>query len=435
MKENVKMQNAKAGGVRLLQLVVVLLPFAFFLFPFALASRAHEPITTKVRFNKELVRILQRNCLSCHHPGGLAFSLATYDEARPWAKAIKEEVLEKRMPPWHAVKGYGEFSNAPALTQRDIDLIVNWVEGGAPKGDEKDLPSEPLFSNDWSLGKPDLILKPEAESAIAPGADEYRTFTLSTSLQEDRWLTAIDVLPGNASVLHCATVYLDGAEGSPQSDAAMMQVKSEASESRGSSDVLRNPAVLAVWIPGQKPAAFQPGTAQLLPAGVRLAVKLHYRGSSEPAKDLSSVGLYFSKTPPRRRVSEIAINTDAMIAASTQPQRIVSSFTAQADTEAIAIRPSSQPSITSLQATAYRPDGSQEVLIWVRGHQSDWQPTYYLKRAAALPKGTRVEIIAYVDGSDENSNELPKPVRWSDISNQPLCTLLTSSIDVGVAPR
>ena len=133
----------------------------FCLLPLAMRSAsAHEPITTKVRFNKEVVRVLQRSCLGCHHPGGIAMSLATYDEARPWAKAIKEELLEKRMPPWHAVKGYGEFRNAPSLTQRDVDVIVNWVEGGAPKGDEKDLP-EALFSNDWQLRKPDLTLKPE----------------------------------------------------------------------------------------------------------------------------------------------------------------------------------------------------------------------------------------------------------------------------------
>lgn len=429
--------------VRLLQLVVVLLTFSFSLFPFALPSRAHEPITTKVRFNKELVRILQRNCLSCHHSGGIAFSLETYDEARPWAKAIKEEVLEKRMPPWRAVKGYGEFRNAPTLTQRDIDLIVNWVEGGAPKGDDKDLPPDPLFSNDWQLGKPDLILKPEAESRIASGADDYRTFALPANVKEDRWLTAIDVLPGNPSVVHCATVYLLRPAEGTQSGPTMMQMKSDASESPSSSYELRNASVLASWTPGQKTVAFEPGTAQLMPAGARLTVKLHYRNSSEPAKDLSAVGLYFSRTPPRKRVSEITINNaDAMISASTQPQRIVASTTVQVDTEAIAIRPSTHPSITSLQATAYRPDGSQEVLIWVRGHQWDWernwernwQPAYYYKQAALLPKGTRVEVIAYFDAS-ENSNDPPKAGRWSEIGNQPLCILLASSLDVAAAHR
>ncbi len=447
MKEKVKTQKAKVGEapgamapVRLLQLAVVLLTFSFFLFPFSLASSAHEPITTKVRFNKELVRILQRNCLSCHHPGGIAFSLATYDDARPWAKAIKEEVLEKRMPPWRAVKGYGDFSNAPTLTQRDIDLIVNWVEGGAPKGEDKDVPAGPLFSNDWQLGKPDLTLKAESGAAIAADANEYRTFILPTNLKEDRWLTAIDVLPGNASVVHCATVYLLTRESGQQPGGTMIQVRNKVRVSLpgGASMIGDVETVLATWIPGQKTTAFEPGFAQLIPAGAvfGFAVKLHYRGSGEPAKDLSAVGLYFAKTPPRKRVSVVAINDiDGMITASTQPQRIVLSSTAQTDTEAIAIRPSAHPFITSLQATAYRPDGSQEVLIWVRGHQSDWQPTYYFKRAALLPKGTRVEVIAYLENSGENSSDLPKPVRWPEIGNQPLCTVLTSSIVVAAAPR
>src|SRR5262252_8333223 len=153
-------------------LTVVLLPFAF--------VSAHEPITTKVRFNKEVIRVLQRSCLGCNRPGGIAMSLATYDEARPWAKAIKEELLEKRMPPWNAVKGYGEFRNSPPLTQRDVDLIVNWVEGGAPKGDEKDLPNAPLMSSDWALGNPDLVIKPKTESRVAADGDDYRIFVLTT---------------------------------------------------------------------------------------------------------------------------------------------------------------------------------------------------------------------------------------------------------------
>jgi mono/diheme cytochrome c family protein len=128
--------------VRLIRFAILLLGLSALAWP--RHTTAHEPITTKVRFNKEVIRILQRNCLGCHRPDGVAMSLATYDDARPWAKAIKEEILEKRMPPWHAVKGYGDFLNAPSLTQREADLIVNWVEGGAPRGDDKDLPAEPL---------------------------------------------------------------------------------------------------------------------------------------------------------------------------------------------------------------------------------------------------------------------------------------------------
>lgn len=407
----------------------------FCFFAFAHRSSAHEPITTKVRFNKELVRILQRNCLGCHHPGGIAFSLATYDEARPWAKAIKEEVLEKRMPPWHVVKGYGDFRNAPSLAQRDIDLIVNWVEGGAPKGDDQDLPAGPLFSNDWQLGKPDLIIKQGTEAQIASDADEHRTFALNTGLKEDRWLTAIDLMPGNSAVVHCATVYLLSASENAQPPAAMMQLKSDDSEATNGSDMLRNSSVLATvlgtWMPGQQIVALDAGVAQLIPAGSRLGVEIHYRGSGEPARDLSAVGLYFAKQPVRKQVTQIVINdANEQIPAAAQSRRLNLSYIAPADSEAIAIRPAAHPLLVSLQATAYRPDGSQEVLIWSRGYKWDWRPTYYFKRPVALPKGTRVEVIAYVDNSDENQNNPNSAatlVKWSDITNQPLCTILTTS--------
>src|SRR5712692_5414263 len=125
-------------------------------------SDSHDPITTKVMFNKEIVRIFQRHCLACHNSGTINnISLATYTQARPWAKAFKEEILEKRMPPYQAVKGFGRFHNDYTLTQHEIDQIVSWVEGGAPKGDDKDLPPESTALAGWVLGQPDLILEPK----------------------------------------------------------------------------------------------------------------------------------------------------------------------------------------------------------------------------------------------------------------------------------
>jgi mono/diheme cytochrome c family protein len=383
--------------------IAFFLAIAFCLLPFAFRSAAaHEPITTKVRFNKEVVRILQRSCLGCHRPGGIAMSLATYDEARPWAKAIKEEVLNKRMPPWHAVKGFGDFRNAPLLTQREVDLLVNWVEGGAPKGEESDLPTAPLYSGDWRLGKPDLVLKPQAAAGVAASADETRTITLATNTTEARWLAAIDLRPGEARVVHCAKFYLEG-EQSPG-------------------------LCLGTWMPGQKTVAWPEGTAQLLPAGARLAVEIHYHGTDEAAKDASEVGLYFAKSTPNRQVQEIAITDDeARIPAGVAKHQASVSYTTREDVEALALRPLVNPLITSLQATAYRPDGSEEVLLWARGYQFDWQPTYHFKRAAVLPKGTRIEVIAYFDNSDgnrNNPNDPPKALRLRDISDEPLCAMV-----------
>jgi len=310
-------------------------------------------------------------------------------------------------------------------------LIVNWVEGGAPRGDEKDLPAGPLFSNDWQLGKPDLTLKPESESKIAADADEYRSFVLATNLKDDRWLTAIDLQPGNGTVVHCAKFYsLKSA-----ADASMMQVKNE--ESASSVD-LRSAPVLATWMPGQKPVALDDSVALLLPAGLRIAVKIHYRGSGEASADVSMIGLYFAKTPPRKPVQEIAItNADAIIPVSAEPRQLKVSFTTQSETEAIAIRPRVHPLVVSLQATAYRPDGSEEVLIWTRGYQFDWEPTYYFKQPVALPKGTRVDVVAYFDnseGNQKNPNDPPKSQRWFELTSDPLCALLVVSSSASSSP-
>jgi mono/diheme cytochrome c family protein len=400
--------------LRLGRALLTLLTFAFCLLPFALVS-AHEPITTKVRFNKEVIRVLQRSCLGCHRPGGIAMSLATYEEARPWAKAIKEELLEKRMPPWHAVKGYGEFRNAPSLTQRDVDIIVNWVEGGAPKGDEKDLPAAPLFTNEWQLGKPDLTLKPDSESKVAADADEYRTFVLPTDVKEDRWLRAVDLQPGNASVVHCATIYILR-DAPTATTPPMMPVKGDST----TQDLLYAWA-LATWMPGQKTLALDEGIGDSLPAGSKLAVKIHYRGSGEASTDLSTIGLYFAKAPVSKPIGALGVTgPESVIPVSDELRQFKMSFSLTRDRQAIAIRPLVHPLLTSFQATAYRPDGSEEVLIWTRGYKFDWRPTYYFKQPVQMPKGTRLEIIVYVDNSDtnpNNPNDPAKPVRWAELTS------------------
>src|SRR5262245_5973282 len=151
-----------------------LIVFILLATPISRTGSAHEPITTKVMFNKEVIRILEHNCLACHAPGRIKsdIPLTTYDEARPWAKAIKEEVLEKRMVPFQAVKGYGSFVHDYTLPQRDVELLVSWIEGGAPRGEAKDYPKEEIdkliTGKEWRLGAPDLVLQPDKETKIEP---------------------------------------------------------------------------------------------------------------------------------------------------------------------------------------------------------------------------------------------------------------------------
>jgi len=113
------------------------------LFAACYAAQAHDIITTSITWSHDVSRIVNNHCASCHHPGGMAFSLLTYAEARPWAVAIKEEILRRRMPPWGAIKGFGEFRNDTALTPEEMERIVSWTDGGVPEGDAKDLPAPP----------------------------------------------------------------------------------------------------------------------------------------------------------------------------------------------------------------------------------------------------------------------------------------------------
>lgn len=120
----------------------------------AVAAQAHDPITTKLTWTQEISRIVYKRCLSCHHEGGAAFSLMTYDDARPWAKAIRDEILERRMPPWGAVEGIQAYRNDPSLTPLEVEMLVSWVEGGAPEGDAIYLPPTPMLHNETSSAVP-----------------------------------------------------------------------------------------------------------------------------------------------------------------------------------------------------------------------------------------------------------------------------------------
>lgn len=124
----------------------------------ALAIQAHEPITTKLTWTQEISRIVYKRCASCHHEGGPAFSLTTYDDARPWAKAIRDEVLERRMPPWGAVEGIQAYRDDPSLTAIEVEMIVSWVEGGAPEGDAIYLPPVPVFHDTPNAAMPAATL-------------------------------------------------------------------------------------------------------------------------------------------------------------------------------------------------------------------------------------------------------------------------------------
>jgi hypothetical protein len=386
-----------------LRLAIAASSFTFLLFASSppRTGSAHEPITTKVTFNKEVVRILERNCLACHAPGKIKsdIPLTSYEEARPWAKAIKEEVLEKRMAPFQAVKGYGSFVHDYRLPQRDVELLVSWIEGGAPRGEAKDYPKEEIdkliTGNEWELGAPDLILQPDRETMIAPeGDDETRCFVLPTNLKEDRWISAIDFQPGAGTVVYSASMFLVPPSGGG--------VPAKAGTT---SDCPPNAEPIGHWAPGHRVSRLPNGAAIRLPANAHVAARIHYRKNGQAGADRSSVGLYFAKDPPGKLVRSVTINAPStVVPTNAESPRVKASYAINESTEAVAIRPLLFPFAKSIEVTAHRPDGSVEVLIWAKDYRFDWQPAYFFIKPVALPAGARIEVTAYLDNSEKNHN-------------------------------
>ncbi len=199
-------------------------------------------------------------------------SLGTYAEARPWAKAIKDEILERRMPPWNAAKGFADYSNDRSLTQLETELLVDWVEGGAPKGEERDLPQP--AAND-APPKPDLT--------VAGG--------ISPIVKTQRWVSGWKFTPGSGAV-KSAEFWIE--------DAAKKRV------------------YLGGWVPPEGMVSWPDDVAQSLPVGSRIVVKLHFNSGNRDASK-SRLALFFASQPPRQRVQHMQINCGATpIAAGLQ---------------------------------------------------------------------------------------------------------------------
>jgi len=255
-----------------------------------------------------------------------------------------------------------------------------------------------LAMGGWLLGQPDLVLEPKREVNISSGeGDEYRCITLGTNLKEDRWVTAVDFHPGHGAAVHCASFGIDLSEVRAPSGHSLDCAAADS---------------LGTWMPGQAVSRLPKNVARLLPAGARIVMRIHYHKTKEAVSDQSSLGLYFARDQATKSLRTIALAApETDIPAGAERYRIKVSYTMPEAAEAIAIRPLLFPFAKSVEATAYRPDGTTEVLIWARDYRYDWQPDYTFKKPVTLPKGTRIEVIAYLDNSDNNQNNPNSPAR------------------------
>ncbi|MBI2189295.1 MAG: hypothetical protein HYU37_19530 [Acidobacteria bacterium] len=323
---------------------------------------SHNPITTTVHFNREIVALFQRKCLQCHREGGMAMSLATYAEARPWAVAIKEEVLARQMPPWPAEAGYGQFANDAGLTTREMDFLLSWVEGGAPEGDE----TPPPFvdhSGHWMLGQPQTVVTARQGVTVEANSGARLTrIVLDPGLARETWVRAIDFHPGDRRVVRAAFF-----------------------------TVVETGEYLGGWTPWQSSTELPTGMAFRLPPRARIAADVLYRGAEETVVDTPSLALYTTGEPPMRRASTEVLKTNPD---SSNPLRLRGRLTLPRATTLFALRAEMQPGGAAYEVTARRPDGSREVLLRVKRFRFEWQTPFVLREPVSLPAGSELDATA-----------------------------------------
>lgn len=390
---------------------------------------AAEEKTYEVDFSRHIARILQDNCQACHRPGGIGpFALTNYQQAASWAEDLRIFTADRTMPPWKAVEGYGEFVDPRRLSQRDIDLIDKWVELGCPEGDPKLLPPPRVFRDGWQLGEPDAVLVPAEEYTVsAEGSDEYRCFVIPTDFDADRFVSTIEVLPGNASVVHHVLVFLD------QHGAARKLAEEDALPGYATSGGFPGfvpDGHLGGWAPGNHPEHLPEGVARILPKGADVVVQVHYHKTGKQETDRTRIGLHFSKQEVRRAVYSVAVMPPdgplggMRIPAGAENHEVKTSLVMPVDMVGMEITPHMHLLGTDMKVTATFPDGTVRPLIWVKNWDFNWQESYQFKELIDLPRGTRLDLVAHFDNSKHNPvnpNRPPKLVTWGEETTDEMC--------------
>jgi len=433
-----------------------------------------------VTFNKDVLPILQDNCQSCHRTGGIApMSLVTYENTRPWAKAIKTRVVNKQMPPWFADSHYGEFRNAPKLTQTNIATLVAWADSGAPEGSVADKPSQsPTWQEGWRI-QPDVVVSmPEAYHVAAKGTGEIKEFFIPSPFTEDTWVTSIEIRPGDPSVVHhvivqvpeqatkkaVAVAFSQGVAGGAvlQKEAVVAQLaetmKLEASalaaagaagnrvavnsnrvvvNGNGSSysDLITRlreretglgafMTMEAVYAPGSPPLDFRyTDSAKLIPGGKPIRIEVHYTPNGKETTDKTMVGFTLAKAPASRRFVMMApehlVDTRKPIPAGEANWETTGELTFNQDADLAWFMPHMHLRGKDMTFRLIYPDGREETVLSAK-FNFHWQLGYELKDPIKVPKGTRMIVTAHHDNS-ANNPENPTPgdaVAWGEMTSQ-----------------
>jgi hypothetical protein len=384
-----------------------------------------KPESAAPTYTKDVAPILFKNCTACHRPGEIApMSLLTYDDVRPHAKDIRDEVSDGNMPPWHAAAPKGTFLNERGLTDQEKETLLAWVRAGAPKGDMKDMPKAPTYPDGWSIGTPDVVLEmPESYKVPADGVIEYEYFYIPTNFTEAKWIQAIEIRPGNREVVHHALAFYRATPDikrepllSPNRD-QMVTPPRTVKGTRPQQQLSVPSRLLATYAPGTNPQVMRPGTAIRLEPGGVIELQMHYTANGEASSDRTKIGFIFSKeaSPREIRVSHF-FNGKLLLPAGNPDTRVDADLTFVNDAIVWGIFPHTHVRGKKWEYVLELPDGTKKTVLSVPRYNFNWQTYYMFTEPLQVPKGSRLVSSAWYDNSAGNkSNPDSKiDVKWGD---------------------
>jgi len=363
-------------GRRFARPCVIALASTVFLAVTAKHSDAHKPVTSKYDYNKDVFPLLLKYCASCHVQGGPApMSLLTYNDAVPWAQAIRDEVTAGRMPPWPVDPTSPRIRGGYPINTRDLDRIVTWASGGTPQGDPKAMPPAEGFKPQWQLGPPDLKIPMDAEYTMAPGTIEgIYDLSLLTNISETKWIKAADLMPGNASIVRDAVISIE------------------------------NGPVLALWQPGGDQGGAPSSAAFRLVPGSKIHLQIHYKKhfdqEQNAVSDKSTIGLYFTD-PPDHEMQSFTINPPKGDGNASGYSAFAGTLSGAA--RIVALRPMLDAAYESLDVEAITSSGAHVPLLRLRGPRPQWLRRYWLEEPVEVPSGSKIQVhvTPLLDYSDE----------------------------------
>ena len=368
-----------------------------------LARRAEHK---NISYANTIAPMLNDNCVSCHRDGGIGpWAMTDYNMVRGFSLMIREVVRTQRMPPWHADPHVGTFSNDRSLSEDEIRTLVHWIEAGAPRGDGPDLLAQSAKAWPvWAMGEPDVIIDIPAEDVPASGVVDYKYKMVTNPLDEDVWVKAAEIIPGDRSVLHHVITTFGELE----------------TEGRRAGKLKRGTGGgLGGYVPGAIGKPFPEDTGILLPAGATIEFQMHYTPAGVATTDASRLGLYLYKQPPKHKLdSMILLNPRILIPAGAPNHSEVMARTFNEDVLVYSLLPHAHYRGKASEFVAHFPDGSKETLLSVPRYDFNWQTNYDLKEPRFLPAGTKMVHRTWWDNSARNpaNPDASRDVPWGQQS-------------------